>query len=209
VPPNPANHPGLAAYTVPAVLFPDGQAMIDSAAIATELERRYPSPGVSGIPAHSTEIPLPDSPAAAADPALARTAEFMVLHAELTKPFRAVIAPRVVENVVTDVSRPKKAEGLGGKTLEEAKAEVDVARAIKELEPPLRAMSAFWERQGGAFGEDGKLSWAAVQQLSSLHFASIGTPDMFQHMMEAEGAEGMKKLYGTAKERGWFDRDDY
>jgi hypothetical protein len=181
---------------------------MDSAAIASELEKLYPTPSVSYIPSHSQNTPMPGAAADPSNPASAQMAEWAQLHMQLAKPIRPLLSTRSVE-VVTDYSRPKKLAGLGGKSLEDFLADIDVAKCLEDMRQPLREMNDFWERNWDLLYPGGKLSWTAVHQLSALQSVKVSSPDIFKHIMEAEEGKGIQKLYTSAKENGLFDRDDH
>ena len=182
--------------------------MLDSVAIAAELERRHPSPALPGIPGMSL------TPGAASSPAMAaKTAEYTEqLAPRLFRPFGGLLTLRIVMDVVTDISRPlrqQRAEETRGATMEQLQASANVSEVLAQAAPALREIGELWGREGGPFAMGMQISWMDVLLASVLQFARRCDEDLFQGIRAVEGAENVTRLYDTVLERGWLARDDH
>ncbi|KAL9947641.1 hypothetical protein ACHAP6_007060 [Verticillium nonalfalfae] len=129
-------------YTVPAVVFPDGKAVMNSRLIIDELEKRYP-----------------ERPLRVDDPA---TEKVQALVRETMGPLTGVLIPNVATKCLTDASRPYFEEtrrGMFGMTLEEVRRTQGGDESWENARPVFAKAAALLRETEGPFflGETGEL----------------------------------------------------
>lgn len=175
-------------YTIPAVKFPDGSYMMDSRKIATELERRYPSP-----PLHL------DSP-------MLRKVEDLI--PKLFWPMAGIHMVKIPKNILnppsTEYMERTRAEGFK-KIRSELESDPDGEKAWPQVEPLLKELGDILNANGGPFALGKTVSYADFVVVSFLHFARCVDKTLYERAAVTEPSLGT--LYDASK--SWLERDDH
>ena len=175
-------------YTIPTVRFPDGTYVMDSYKIATELERRYPSPSLR------------------LDTPVLEETQKQVLN--LVLPLRGVFPIRILENIVN----PRSAEWVERKREEDFGLSWDeIARtyggedAWTKAEPASRALGDILKAEGGPFALGKTVSYADFIIVGCLQFFKRVDVHIYERIVGVEPA--LNTLYEASAT--WLERDDH
>ncbi|KAL8724358.1 MAG: hypothetical protein Q9166_007994 [cf. Caloplaca sp. 2 TL-2023] len=173
-------------YTIPTIRLPNnGPFIMDSKAIAHELETLYPSP-----PLHLDT------------PQQARIEELWPKFVQIVGP---AISPKVVKNVLTERSKPyfiesrEKAFGISMAELEEKGDE----KAWEDVRPVLEEIAAVLREKEGPFVLGEELSYADFILVSAMHFLRRVEEGLFERFVDIDPA--FERLFKACK--GLVERD--
>ncbi|KAL2255973.1 hypothetical protein VTK26DRAFT_2405 [Humicola hyalothermophila] len=189
VEPNSTNLP----YTIPTIILPSGEYVMNSRTIADRIEALYPSP-----PVHL------DSPQ------LAKLEELM---RQLMPILMAAFCGPAMRNVVTEASLPywKRTRAAAfGMPVEEFEAKFGGEPCWQKAEPPLAELTALLteKKAEGPFFMGKEVSYADFVWVGFLIFCQKVGEGTYEKLLERSGdAEAHAKLMEAAKP--WCERDDY
>lgn len=175
-------------YTIPAIRLPDGTYVMDSQKIATELERRYPSPSLH------------------LDAPILEEAQKQLLHALVS--LRGFLGIKVLNNIVS----PRSTEWVERKREEDfGMSWSDIAKnyggedAWTEAEPAIRALGAILKSEGGPFALGKTVSYVDFVIVGGLQCFKRADVDIYERIVGVEPA--LKTLYDASA--AWLERDDH
>lgn len=73
---------------------------------------------------------------------------------------------------------------------------------------PVKAMGEWYYSAGDTFAMDANPCWADIRAVSTVPFMIRCGQNVFAHFASLNGAQPVLRVYGVAKERGWFDKSD-
>lgn len=187
-----ASLPGLEEYTIPTVILPGGEYVMDSLKIAEALERAFPTP--------SLHLDSPYVGRVVAALSGAQTA------------LRGVYVPLVLERLIGGPSRAYFAEtrdALFGMPLAQVAREQGGDAAFAAAAPHLRAASALLaEDPAGPFFAGAAPGYADLVWAAALLFYRTIGDDVLRKLLDASGdPERHLKLLEAL--RPWSERDDH
>jgi glutathione S-transferase len=181
-------------YTIPTILLPSGEYVMDSKKIAQRLETLYPSP-----PVHLDH------------PVLTKLEEIM--SQRFFPPMRPILLDRVPKRILGDASIPywvRTRSAMVGKPLDEFCAEHTHEECFAKAEPAIREITALLEENGangeGPFFLGKEVSYVDFVWAGCLFFWKRNGEDVFEELLRRSGnAEAHRKLLeGVAP---WAKRD--
>ncbi|KAM0273615.1 hypothetical protein ACHAQH_008209 [Verticillium albo-atrum] len=140
-------------YTIPAVVFPDGKAVMNSRLIIDEMEKRYP-----------------DRPLRVDDP---MTEKIQGLTREVIGPIMGVLIPNVASECLNDASRPYFEETrreMFGMPLDEVRRTKGGDESWEEARPAFAKIAALLRETEGPFFLGGTVSYADMIFVGALQF---------------------------------------
>jgi len=189
VPPNPkTDSPSWAAYTIPAVQFPDSTYMMESQAIAQRLEKDHPTPSL-----HLDSPLLP---------------KVQALLPKILPPLGGLWQPAVPASLLNPSSKEyferTRHERLG-KPLAQIAQEFGGEEAWMAAIPELKELGALLKAEGGPFVTGKTPSYADFVILGWLQFFKTIDVKLYERVVSIEPAFGT--LYDASKQ--WLERDDH
>ena len=190
----PAHKPGAsyADHTVPAVKLPDGRYVMESEAIAQELDKLFPEPS----------LPL--------DLDLVREVQGFV--GDTVYKAARLTLPRVARDIIragsSEYFNRTKGERLGGvgTSLDQIEKELNLDEAWKTVEPGLRKIGDLLRANDqGPFLLGQTVSYADFVIVGLLHFFRRVGEDVYQRAVAVEPL--LAELYEASKP--WLVRDDH
>ncbi|EEY22989.1 conserved hypothetical protein [Verticillium alfalfae VaMs.102] len=176
-------------YTVPAVVFPDGKAVMNSRLIIDELEKRYP-----------------ERPLRVDDPA---TEKVQALVRETMGPLTGVLIPNVATKCLTDASRPyfeDTRREMFGMTLEEVRRTQGGDESWENARPVFAKAAALLRETEGPFFLGETVSYADLIYAGALQFMRRTAGE--SHFQTALGYESEVQSFYEACAR-WLERDNH
>ncbi|TFB02959.1 hypothetical protein CCMA1212_005315 [Trichoderma ghanense] len=188
----PPNETGK-AYTIPAILFPDGTYLMDSAKIASAIEQRYPSP-----PAHLSSPIVP---------------QIENLTLETITPLFPILMHKISQVIITDkdydywVGQHTRALGM---PLDEYERQAGGEKVWNAAQPALSELTALLkERQAeGPFFLGAEVSYADFVWVGCLVFVKRVDEGIFRELLDRSGAREVHERLLEACEP-WLKRNDY
>ncbi|KZL77793.1 glutathione S-transferase [Colletotrichum tofieldiae] len=175
------------SHTCPAVQFPDGTYVMNSAKIIIRLEEKYPDK-----PLH------PDSEEAQASSQLT---------SRLWGPLQPVMMPEVYRTILSERSQPffwdTRKEDLGGMTVYEFEQKYGGERAWEKAKQAIEDASTQLNKTGGPFFLGDQVSYADFIYVGLLETMKKYTPQHYQRVVEQ--APALQKLYEACAP--WLERD--
>ncbi|KAK4234981.1 hypothetical protein C8A03DRAFT_37196 [Achaetomium macrosporum] len=181
---------GTMPYTIPTILLPSGEYVMDSKKIALRLESLYPSP-----------------PLRLDAPALAKLEEIMAKR--FFPPMRPIVLDRVPKRILNDASIPywiRTRSEMVGMPLEQFCAQHSHEECLAKAEPAIKEVTALLEENGGPFFLGKEVSYVDFVWAGNLFFWKRNGEDVFEELLKRSGnAEAHRKLLeGVAP---WAKRD--
>ena len=162
--------------------------MMDSREIATELERRYPSP-----------------PLQLDSPVLKQVEELIP---KVMMPMVAETMPKIPKGVLNPPSAEyferTRAERFG-KTLGELEKDSDGEKAWAQIEAPLKELGDILKAKAGPFALGETVSYADFVIVAFLHFAKRIDEAIYERLVATKPA--LKEVYEASTP--WLERDDH
>ncbi|RMD40240.1 hypothetical protein DV735_g4892, partial [Chaetothyriales sp. CBS 134920] len=178
----PPNKDSKTPYTIPAIKFGDGSYLMDSSAIATEIEKRYPSPSV-----HLDSPLLP---------------KVEQLRDAVGQAFAGIFMPLTPERLLSEPAKAywhKTREEWVGMPLSQFAAERGGQRAWDALQPHLQEATALLKAdQSGPFFLGTEVSYADFVWAAFLIWLQRLGQDVWDKALETAGPDAMFKKDLTA-----------
>ncbi|RYP61802.1 hypothetical protein DL769_007555 [Monosporascus sp. CRB-8-3] len=184
--------PGKELYTIPTVIMPNGDYIMDSFEIADALEKAFPAPSL-----HL------DSP---------YVEKLKAVMVDMRGVLIGVFMPLVPERLLSEASKPyfyETREANIGMPLDRLARERGGDEAFKAAEPHLRKVTALLgENADGPFFMGKEVSFADFIWAGFLIFFRRVGDDVFQKLLDATGDRDLhlKLLEGV---KPWSERDDH
>ncbi|RYO82489.1 hypothetical protein DL766_006324 [Monosporascus sp. MC13-8B] len=184
--------PGRELYTIPTVVMPNGDYIMDSFEIAQALEKAFPTPSLHLESPYLEKLSavMPDTMGALV----------------------GIFVPLIPERLLNEASKPywyEKREAKVGMPLDRLAREKGGDEAWKAAEPHLRKVTALLgENADGPFFMGKEVSYADFVWAGCLIFYRRIGDDVFQKLLDATGDRDLhlKLLEGVEP---WSERDDH
>ncbi|KAF2495811.1 hypothetical protein BU16DRAFT_526359 [Lophium mytilinum] len=190
IPPNDPDDPDFfTAYSIPTMRFDEDTYIMESKAIAKELEKRYPDPPIN-----------PSSPL---------VAEAQKLVGDAFMPLTPILITAVPRNLLTEKSagwfeEDRKAR-MGGVSLAEKEKEKGGEKAWGKVGEPAAALAGLLKKNGGPFIGGEKVQYADFVVVGFLHMVKRIDQKAFERYVALDPA--FSAIYDASKE--WLARGDH
>ncbi|KAK0661649.1 hypothetical protein QBC41DRAFT_330170 [Cercophora samala] len=187
----PPNEPG-SAYTIPTVLLPSGQYVMDSKVIAEKLQSLYPTPHID-----------------LASPYQARIGELMP---QIMKSLMPIYLPLIPKNLLNEKSRPYWYDTRGklvGMEVDTFGRENGGEKAWGKVQPVVEAVTALLkENQDGPFFEGKQVVYADLVWGGFLLFLKRMGNGVYEELLRRSGDGDLHEALLEGLEK-WTKRDDH
>ncbi|CAK3921820.1 Glutathione S-transferase ustS [Lecanosticta acicola] len=196
IPSNPQQAPGTIgpqplAYTVPAVKFPDGSAVMDSAAIALKIEARYPQPKIDLAPELQAKV--------------------MPLYGQILFQLAGTFFPLIRRNILLEESIAEwtaNKETTFGRSMAEMEANSGEA-AWRNAEPgfeKLRELLRESKKDAGPFVLGGEVCYVDFIFGAMMECCRKVGGDLYANF--ARYAPELREIHEACEGKGWLEKDD-
>ncbi|KAF2233519.1 putative glutathione S-transferase [Viridothelium virens] len=176
-------------YSIPTVIFhSDNKAIMDSKAIAEEIEKRYPTP----------TLPIDT-------PTREKLGENFKVVAGSLVPELVARVPRVLLNPTSREYFERTRAERFGMPLEEYEKKEGGEQAWDKAEKGLEAIAGMLKEKGGPFLDGSQVSFADFQVVGLLRFMEILHQSLYERITKTYPEFG--KLYDASKQ--WLERDNH